>query len=70
MQPPDVAGNYSNPDTREGDAGWQALPEEYDLAPAVVDSLTTQVALGGAVETAADLLAGRVRGRVVVDVHS
>jgi acrylyl-CoA reductase (NADPH) len=41
-----------------------------DLAPAVLDALTSQVSLGAAIETATSLLDGAVRGRVVVDVRT
>jgi acrylyl-CoA reductase (NADPH) len=47
---------------------WARLAR--DLAPAVLDSLTTEIPLGRAVDTATELLAGRVRGRVVVDVRA
>jgi acrylyl-CoA reductase (NADPH) len=47
---------------------WARLAR--DLAPNVIDSLTSEVSLGAAIETAGDLLAGRVRGRVVVNVRA
>jgi acrylyl-CoA reductase (NADPH) len=47
---------------------WARLAR--DLSPAVLDSLTTEISLGRAVDTATELLAGRVRGRVVVDVRA
>lgn len=46
---------------------WARLAR--DLAPVVVDSLTSEVPLGDAIDTAEDLLGGKVRGRVVVDVR-
>ena len=46
---------------------WSRL--ERDLDPAKLDAITTEIALGDAIATATDLLAGQVRGRVVVDVN-
>ena len=48
------------------DEAWARLA---DLDPAVIDGLTTETTLDGALGTAEDILAGRVRGRVVVDVR-
>lgn len=48
-------------------AAWQRLAAE--LAPEVLERNTRVVGLGDALALAPDLLAGRVRGRVVVDVH-
>jgi acrylyl-CoA reductase (NADPH) len=47
---------------------WQALADELD--PALLDELTTVVPLGEAVVVAERILAGRVRGRTVVDVRA
>jgi acrylyl-CoA reductase (NADPH) len=44
---------------------WQRLAR--DLDPARLAALTREVGLADAIPTAADLLAGKVRGRVVVD---
>jgi acrylyl-CoA reductase (NADPH) len=44
---------------------WQRLAR--DLEPARLAALTREVGLADAIPTAADLLAGKVRGRVVVD---
>jgi acrylyl-CoA reductase (NADPH) len=44
---------------------WQRLSR--DLDPARLAALTREVGLADAIPTAADLLAGKVRGRVVVD---
>ena len=43
---------------------WSRLAR--DLDPARLDAITTEVALDGAIDAARELLAGRVRGRVVV----
>ena len=48
-------------------AAWERLAR--DLDPAALDLIATEVGLGEAIATAADLLAGKVRGRVVVDVN-
>jgi acrylyl-CoA reductase (NADPH) len=40
-----------------------------DLDPAKLDELTEEIALGGVLEAAEEILAGRVRGRLVVDVN-
>ncbi|MDP3676689.1 MAG: MDR family oxidoreductase [Novosphingobium sp.] len=48
-------------------AAWQRLAN--DLDPALLDTIATDIALGDAIATAADLLDGKVRGRVVVDVN-
>ncbi len=48
-------------------AAWQRLAS--DLDPALLDTIATEIALGEAIVTAADLLDGKVRGRVVVDVN-
>ena len=41
----------------------------HDLDTAKLDAITREITLGEAVATAADLLEGKVRGRVVVDVN-
>ena len=41
-----------------------------DLDAGKLESMTTVVALGDVVGVANDILAGRVRGRVVVDVRA
>jgi acrylyl-CoA reductase (NADPH) len=46
---------------------WQRLAR--DLDPTVLESLTTEIGLGEAIAAAAALMAGHVRGRVVVDVN-
>ena len=48
-------------------AAWQRLAS--DLDPALLDTIATEIALGEAIAAAADLLDGKVRGRVVVDVN-
>ncbi|MEO1543983.1 MAG: MDR family oxidoreductase [Pseudomonadota bacterium] len=47
---------------------WSRLAA--DLNPAHVELMMTEVKLGDAIATASDLLAGKVRGRVVVDVNA
>jgi acrylyl-CoA reductase (NADPH) len=46
---------------------WRRLGE--DLDPALLDSLTHEIALGEVPDAARELLDGRVRGRTVVDVN-
>jgi acrylyl-CoA reductase (NADPH) len=46
---------------------WRRLGS--DLDPALLDSLTNEIALGDVPDTARELLDGRVRGRTVVDVN-
>ena len=48
-------------------AAWQQLVNDRD--PALLDTIATEIALGEAIASAADLLDGKVRGRVVVDVN-
>jgi acrylyl-CoA reductase (NADPH) len=45
---------------------WERLAR--DLDPALLDLIATEIGLGEAVAVAADLLDGKVRGRVLVDV--
>jgi len=46
---------------------WQRLAR--DLDPGRLEAMTTEIGLGEAVAVAGELLAGKVRGRVVVDVN-
>lgn len=46
---------------------WQRLSSELDLA--LLDEMTREIALSEAIDAANDLLDGKVRGRVVVDVN-
>ena len=46
---------------------WQRLAR--DLDPAVLERMVEEIALGEVIDTAARLMAGQVRGRVVVDVN-
>lgn len=46
---------------------WERLAR--DLDPALLAAITHEIGLGEAIATAADLLQGKVRGRVVVDVN-
>jgi acrylyl-CoA reductase (NADPH) len=46
---------------------WSRLAR--DLDPAKLEAMTTEVPLAGALRAAAEILAGKVRGRLVVDVH-
>jgi acrylyl-CoA reductase (NADPH) len=48
-------------------AAWDRLAR--DLDPAALDLIATEVGLSEAIATAADLLAGKVRGRIIVDVN-
>jgi acrylyl-CoA reductase (NADPH) len=48
-------------------AAWARLAR--DLDPAQLELIATEIGLGDAIATAADLLAGQVRGRVIVDVN-
>ena len=43
---------------------WKRLAS--DLDPTLLDLISEEIALDGAIAKAADLLAGRVRGRIVV----
>jgi acrylyl-CoA reductase (NADPH) len=43
---------------------WERLAR--DLDPALLEAMTSEVALDGAVDAAQRLMAGQVRGRVVV----
>lgn len=49
-------------------AAWALLAEELD--PAVLERMTQVIPLAEAIATASDQLAGRVHGRVVVDVNA
>jgi acrylyl-CoA reductase (NADPH) len=46
---------------------WTRLARDLDATK--LEALTSEVSLAGAMETAADILAGKVRGRTVVDVN-
>ncbi len=46
---------------------WERLAR--DLDPALLDVIGAEIALGEVIATAADLIDGKVRGRVVVDVN-
>ena len=48
-------------------AAWARLAR--DLDPALIDVIATEISLGDAIASAADLLAGKVRGRIIVDVN-
>ena len=47
---------------------WARLAQDLDLAK--LDSLVREIPLAGAIDAAADILAGRIRGRVVVNVNA
>ncbi len=47
-------------------AAWDALAKELD--PALIDAIGAEIALPDAIATAADLLDGKVRGRVLVRI--
>jgi acrylyl-CoA reductase (NADPH) len=46
---------------------WERLAR--DLDPALIDVIGAEIGLGEAVAAASDLLAGKVRGRIIVDVN-
>jgi len=46
---------------------WSRLAR--DLDPAKLDAMTREIPLAGALPAAAEILAGKVRGRLVVDVN-
>jgi acrylyl-CoA reductase (NADPH) len=46
---------------------WQRLAKELD--PARLEAITSEIGLGDAIARGADVLAGKVRGRLVVDVN-
>jgi acrylyl-CoA reductase (NADPH) len=48
-------------------AAWERLSKELD--PVVLDSIAEEIALGDVVEAAGQLMDGKVRGRIVVDVN-
>jgi len=48
-------------------AAWERLAR--DLDPALIDVIGAEVGLADAIGAAADLIAGKVRGRVIVDVN-
>jgi acrylyl-CoA reductase (NADPH) len=47
---------------------WARLAQDLDLAK--LDSLVHQIPLAGAIAAGADILAGKIRGRLVVDVNA
>ena len=49
-------------------AAWSALAAELD--PVKLDAITHEIALSGALDAAPEMLAGRVRGRLVVNVNA
>jgi putative YhdH/YhfP family quinone oxidoreductase len=46
---------------------WHHLSRELD--PGTLESMTTEIGLAEAIEKAPDVLAGKIRGRIVVDVN-
>jgi acrylyl-CoA reductase (NADPH) len=48
-------------------AAWQRLAADLEIGK--LAAITREISLGEAIATAADLLDGKVRGRVVVDVN-
>ncbi len=52
----------------EREEAWARLAA--DLDPAALESIATGIDLGGAIARAPDVLAGKVRGRLVVDVNA
>ncbi|MEK6346560.1 MAG: MDR family oxidoreductase [Burkholderia sp.] len=51
----------------EREAAWRMLADTLDLAQ--LDTITREIGLAEAIGAGADLLAGKVRGRLVVDVN-
>ncbi|RJF91176.1 MDR family oxidoreductase [Sphingomonas cavernae] len=49
-------------------AAWERLAR--DLDPSLLDVIATEISLGDAIGAASDLLDGKVRGRIVVNVNS
>jgi acrylyl-CoA reductase (NADPH) len=47
---------------------WSRLAR--DLEPAKLDGMVREIALSAAIDAGADILAGRVRGRLVVNVNA
>ena len=47
-------------------AAWSRLAETLDTA--ILDEIAHEIGLGEAIETAGQLIEGKVRGRMVVDV--
>jgi acrylyl-CoA reductase (NADPH) len=52
----------------EREEAWARLAADLDRGK--LDAITAQVGLAGAIERAPEVLAGRIRGRLVVDVNS
>jgi acrylyl-CoA reductase (NADPH) len=50
------------------DLAWARLAT--DLDPSLLEAMTTEVSLADALQVGADIVEGRIRGRVVVDVNS
>ena len=50
------------------DQAWQRLASDLDASH--LESMTTEIGLEAAITTAPDVIAGQVRGRLVVDVGS
>lgn len=48
-------------------AAWERLARDLDLA--LIDVIAAEISLSDAIAAAADLLAGKVRGRIIVDVN-
>ena len=49
-------------------AAWQRLAQDLDLAK--LAAITTEIPLAAALQSGVDILAGHIRGRVVVDVNA
>jgi acrylyl-CoA reductase (NADPH) len=49
-------------------AAWQQLAADLDMSK--LERITTRVGLEQAIPSARDILAGKVRGRIVVDVNA
>ena len=49
------------------EAAWQRLTKDLDMK--LLESMTHETDLAGALKAAPEILAGRIRGRLVVDVN-
>lgn len=57
-----------NAPTEKREAAWARLAE--DLNPELLDKMITEIVLSDAIDKAAELLEGKIRGRIIVDVNA
>lgn len=57
-----------NAPTEKREAAWARLAE--DLNPELLDKMITEIVLSDAIDKAAELLEGKIRGRMIVDVNA